>query len=70
MLTATLTDKGLVTLPKALCNAFQLKTGGKIRFVIHGDEAVLKPVSRSVSDVIGMLHTPEQTPISVDEMIH
>ena len=68
MLTATLTDEGQMTFPKVLRNALQFKTGGKIRFVFHGDEAVLNPVSRSVNDVTGMLHRPGQAPVSIDKM--
>ena len=68
MLTATLTDKGQVTLPKALRAALRLKTGEKIRFVIRDGEAVLKPALRSVDSVIGLLRQSGQSPVSIDEM--
>lgn len=69
MVTATLTSKGQLTLPKTVRDALHLHTGDRVSFLIHGaDEAVMKPVTKSVDDVFGRLHSPTQVPKTVEEM--
>jgi antitoxin PrlF len=69
MITATLTSKGQITLPKAIRDSLRLHFGDKIAFVINDqDEAVMKPVTRSVEQVFGILHKKGQKPASVEEM--
>ncbi|OGV66812.1 MAG: AbrB family transcriptional regulator [Lentisphaerae bacterium RIFOXYC12_FULL_60_16] len=69
MVTATLTSKGQLTIPKAVRDSLRLHAGDRVAFVVHGDEeAVLKPVTKSVDEVFGRLHSPAQTRRSIDEM--
>jgi AbrB family looped-hinge helix DNA binding protein len=69
MVTATLTSKGQVTIPKTVRNSLHLRTGDRIAFIVNGHaEAVLKPVTKSVDEVFGLLHSPTQTCRSIDDM--
>jgi AbrB family looped-hinge helix DNA binding protein len=69
MVTATLTSKGQLTIPKAVRDSLHLHAGDRVAFVIHDNaEAVLKPVTKSVDDVFGRLHSPAQRRKSVEEM--
>ena len=69
MTTATLTSKGQITIPKQVREFLHLHTGDRVEFVLHGNsEAALKPITRSVSDVFGLLHDPAQKALSVDDM--
>lgn len=69
MVTATLTSKGQLTLPKAVRDSLRLHTGDRVAFIVHGDvEAVLTPVTKSVDEVFGRLHSAAQTRRSLGEM--
>ena len=69
MVTATLTSKGQLTIPKAVRDTLGLHTGDRVAFVVHGDlEAVLKPVTKSVDEVFGRLHRPARIRRSIDDM--
>jgi antitoxin PrlF len=69
MVTATLTSKGQITIPKAVRQSLNLQTGDRVAFVMQGDnEAVLKPVTRSVDEVFGMLHRKGMKSRSVEDM--
>jgi len=69
MVTATLTSKGQLTIPKAVRDSLHLRTGDRVAFIVHGDtEAVLKPVTKSVDEVFGRLHSASQPCKTVDEM--
>ena len=69
MVTATLTSKGQLTIPKAVRESLHLHTGDRVAFIVHVDsEAVLKPVTKSVDEVYGRLHSPGQPRRSVEEM--
>lgn len=69
MVTATLTSKGQITIPKAVRDSLRLRPGDRVTFVLRGDaEAILKPVTKSVDDVYGKLYSPMQQPKSVEEM--
>ena len=69
MVTATLTSKGQLTVPKVVRDSLHLHTGDRIAFIVHGDaEAVLKPVTKSVDEVFGRLHSGGQPRRSVEEM--
>ena len=69
MVTATLTSKGQLTIPKAVRDSLHLHTGDRVAFVVHGDaKAVLKPVTKSVDEVFGRLHSAAQPRRSVEEM--
>ena len=69
MVTATLTSKGQLTIPKAVRDSLHLHAGDRVAFVVHGDsEAMLTPVTKSVDEVFGRLHRPGQPRKSVGEM--
>lgn len=69
MTTATMTSKGQVTIPKQVRDSLHLHTGDRIEFVLQkNSEAMMKPVTKSVDDVFGRLHTSHQKALSVDEM--
>ncbi len=69
MITATLTSKGQLTIPKAVREALHLHTGDRVAFIVHGDaQAVMKPVTKSVDEVFGRLHVPGQPARSVEQM--
>ena len=57
MVTATITSKGQITIPKDVRTSLHLHAGDRVAFVVHGNsEAVLTPITRSVDDVYGKLH--------------
>lgn len=69
MITGKITSKGQITIPKSVRTSLGLHTGDRVAFVVRGEsEAVLKPVTKSVDEVFGMLHRPDMTARSVKEM--
>jgi len=69
MVTATMTSKGQITIPKSIRDLLHLHTGDRVAFSVRGDaEAVLKPVTKSVDEVFGRLHSRSQPKRTVDEM--
>mgnify|MGYP005627349249 FL=1 len=69
MVTATLTSKGQITIPKTVRESLHLRTGDRVEFVVHGpDEASVRPITKSVDEVFGRLHDPDQPSLTVDEM--
>ena len=71
MVTATITSKGQVTIPKSVRASLHLQSGDRIAFVMHGlTEAVLTPVTKTVDQVFGRLHRPGQVGKTVVEMNH
>ena len=69
MATATLTSKGQVTIPKAVRESLHLHTGDRIEFVVHGPgEASVKPITKTVDEVFGKLHDPDQPALTVEGM--
>ncbi len=69
MITATITSKGQITLPKAVRERLKLRTGDRVAFAVNSeDEAVMKPVTRSVEQVFGILYKKGQKTASVEEM--
>ena len=69
MTTATITSKGQITIPKVVRDSLHLHVGDRIDFVMHGQtEAILKPVTKTVDQVFGMLHRPGQAGKTVEEM--
>lgn len=69
MVTATLTSKGQITIPKAIRDALNLQAGDRLAFSLAGDkQALLQPITASVDDVYGVLQRPGQRAKSVDEM--
>ena len=69
MVTAKITSKGQVTIPKTVRESLHLHSGDRIAFIMHGmNEAVLKPVTTTVDQVFGKLHKPGQVRKTVGEM--
>ena len=69
MASATITTKGQITIPKAIRDSLMLSAGDKIEFVvIDKREALIRPVSKKVDDVFGLLHKHDRKAISVEKM--
>lgn len=66
----TITSEGQVTIPKAIRNKLNLDIGDKVEFRCNGNnEIVLKPVTKKVQEVLGMLSQYKQVqPVSVEDM--
>lgn len=66
---ATLTTKGQVTIPKLVRDHLKLDTGVRVSFVIQDDGVVvIKPVTRHISELAGLLSRPRQRALSVQAM--
>jgi AbrB family looped-hinge helix DNA binding protein len=69
MAEATLTTKGQVTIPKRVRDHLKLETGARVDFVIEDDgKVVLRPVTRHVRELAGLLYRPGRRRVSIDEM--
>ena len=69
MATAKVTTKGQVTIPKSVRDSLHLHSGDRVEFVVRDDsEAVLRPINKSVDEVYGKLHDPDQPTRTVEEM--
>ena len=69
-LISTVTQKGQVTIPKNVRDSLHLITGDKVEFV-HNDrgEVVIKPLTRKVSEVAGILSKYKKAqPVSIEAM--
>jgi AbrB family looped-hinge helix DNA binding protein len=66
---ATVTSKGQLTLPKAIRDLLRLGAGDRVDFVVGDDgQVVLRPVTRDVRELRGLLHRRGLRPLSVREM--
>jgi len=69
MALATITTKGQVTIPKSVRDSLMLSTGDKIEFVVTNKrEALIRPISKKVDEVFGLLHKSGRKTVSVEEM--
>jgi antitoxin PrlF len=69
MVTATITSKGQITIPKTVRESLHLHSGDQVAFILRdSSEAVLRPVTKTVDQVFGKLHTSGQVVKSVVEM--
>ena len=69
MVTATLTSKGQMTIPKAVRESLRLRSGDRVEFVVHDQsEATMRPITKSVDDVFGRLHVRGQSAVPVARM--
>ena len=50
---STITRKGQVTIPKPIRDRLRLREGEKVRFVMRGDDVVLKVVRGTILDLRG-----------------
>lgn len=65
----TLTAKGQVTVPRDIRERMGLKPGDKIVFALLTDGTlVVRPKTRNVSDLLGMLRKPGQAVVPIDAM--
>ena len=68
METTTLTSKGQLTLPKAVRDKLQLKTGDRMRVEVTEDgRVVLEPATVDVLELKGMLPKPAK-PLDLADM--
>ena len=68
MAIATMTTKGRITIPKDIRKQLHLHSGDKVEIVVNNEEeALIRPVSAKVDDVIDMLQTDKKA-ISIKEM--
>jgi len=66
---ATLTNKGQVTIPKAIRESLGLHSGDKLEFVlVESGKAYIRPVTKKADDVFGRSHKSERRPVSIEEM--
>ncbi|MFO7811109.1 MAG: AbrB/MazE/SpoVT family DNA-binding domain-containing protein [Candidatus Delongbacteria bacterium] len=69
MTTTTMTTKGQVTIPKQVRDELHLHSGDKIEITVTKDgEAVLKPVTKTVDEVFGILYKKGRKAKSIEEM--
>lgn len=69
MPTATLTTKGQVTIPKEVREHLGVDTGDRVSFVVQDDGVVVvKPLTRHVSELGGLLYRPGRHPVSLADM--
>ncbi len=69
MVTATITAKGQITIPKCIRDSLRLGYGDRVAFSLQGDsEAVMCPLTRSVDEVYGKLHRTSQPVRSIKQM--
>lgn len=69
MTSATITTKGQITIPKKIRDKLRLNAGDKIEFVLlDNGEAIMRPVSKRVDDVFGILHKTGQKTVTVEQM--
>lgn len=65
---ATVTSKGQVTIPKEVREQLRLRSGHKLRFTVeNGNRAVMRPVSKRLGDLAGILPKPKRT-LTLEEM--
>ena len=69
MPTATLTTKGQITIPKEVREHLGVDTGDRLSFVLQKDGTVIvKPITRHVRELGGLLQRPGQRSVSISEM--
>ena len=69
MAVATLTSKGQTTIPKEIRDRLGLEPGDKLDFVVEADgRVVLRPATRDVRELRGMLRRKGRKPVSLEEM--
>lgn len=64
---STITQKGQVTIPKAIRDHFKVKPFDKLSFSVDADKIVAQPVP-SLLDLYGFIKTKRKTPLTKKEM--
>lgn len=69
MPSATVTSKGQVTIPKEVRDHLGLQSGDRLSFTVQDDgTVVVKPLTRDVRELGGLLHRPPKRPVSIRQM--
>ncbi len=69
MAIATITNKGQITIPKEVRDAFGLHSGDKLEFFCEqGGRIVVTPIKKNVDDLFGKLFKAERTALSTEEI--
>lgn len=68
MPSTSLSSKGQVTIPKTIRDHLKLRTGDRLDFVIEDNRVVLRPGTRDLRSLRGILHRPGRKPVSVEAM--
>ncbi len=69
MATATITSKGQVTIPIEIRDSLHLQKGDKIEILLNDrGEAIMRPVSKKVGDLFGILKNQQQKTLSIEEI--
>jgi AbrB family looped-hinge helix DNA binding protein len=63
-----MTARGRTTVPKEIRDRLDLKPGDRISWHAEGNSAVLRPKKRSINELAGILHRPDQRPVSLEEI--
>ena len=64
-----LSTKGQLVVPKEVRDFLRLRPGDRIDFVVRDSgEVVIRPAVVDIHELRGLLHRPEQAPISVEDM--
>jgi len=64
-----LTTKGQVTIPKDVRDRLGIDTGDRLNFIVQEDGTVIvKPITRHVRELGGILRRPEGRTVSIEEM--
>jgi antitoxin PrlF len=68
-MTATITSKGQITIPKEVRDRLNLKPGSRVDFVIgKSGKVTLKPLNWEWRDLIGIVKSSFKRPVTVEEM--
>lgn len=66
---ATVTDKGQITLPKALRDALAIDPGSKIEFVLQDDQTVrMRVLPRGSAGLYGLLAVPGEAARTLEDI--
>jgi antitoxin PrlF len=65
----TMSSKGQVTIPRGVRERLGLQAGDKIAWtILSNGTVVVRPKTRRLSDLVGVLNRPDLPSVSVDEM--
>ncbi len=66
---ATITSKGLVTVPKSIRDQLNIQAGAQLDFTLNSDGTIsIRPLSRTALSIVGILERPKQKSHTVEQM--
>lgn len=69
MPTSTITSKGQVTIPRAVRQRLNWRTGDRLDFTVDASGRVIVELAAGdIRELRGLLHRPGRKPVSVEEM--